>query len=205
MVEFFQQVVGGIESGSMYALAAMGLVLIYQSIVYNTALRIMNDSQAADDLAQTAFISAWQHMDTFKGNSFKPWILRITINACYDELRRQRRHPAVPLEPVTPDGNEENEDACWLIDPAAHPKEVSEKKETLSMVLECLEALPEDYRTAMAMIDVQEMNYQETADILQKPLGTIKSRLLRARLRMRECLQGKGELFRGVQRTMDEE
>ncbi len=181
------------------------LVLIYQSMVYNTALRIVNDSQKADDLAQTAFISAWQHMENFKGGSFKPWILRITINACYDELRRLRRHGTVPLEPVSPEDNEENEDAYWLIDPSMQPKEASEKNETMEAVAECLKTLPEDYRTVMVLIDIQEMNYQEAADVIQKPLGTVKSRLLRARMRMRTCLQRKGELFRGDQRNMSEE
>ena len=181
------------------------LVLIYQSVVYNTALRIMNDSEVADDLAQTAFISAWQHMDSFKGSSFKPWILRITINACYDELRRLRRHPSTPLEPVSAEDNEENEDAIWLIDPLEQPNVQSEKKETMEVVAECLQSLPEDYRVVMLLVDVQELNYQDAADIVNKPLGTIKSRLLRARLRMRACLKSKGELFQSDNRNFNKE
>ncbi len=176
------------------------LVVIYQTAVYNTALRIMNDSEAADDITQTAFISAWQHMESFKGDSFKPWILRITINACYDEIRRLRRHPSTPLEPVTEE-NEENEDAVWLIDPNLQPDEVSLQKDTMAAVAECMGSLPEEYRTVLMLIDVHEFNYQDAADMISKPLGTIKSRLLRARLRMRTCLESKGELYRSQNST----
>ncbi len=176
------------------------LVIIYQSAVYNTALRIMNDSEAADDIAQTAFISAWQHMESFKGDSFKPWILRITINACYDEIRRLRRHPSTPLEPVSEE-NEENEDAIWLTDPNLQPDEVTLKKDTMAAVADCMRSLPDEYRLVLLLIDVQEFNYQDAADMISKPLGTIKSRLLRARLRMRACLEAKGELYRTQIRT----
>ena len=69
------------------------LVTYYQTAVFNTALRIMCDEARADDITQTAFINAWKHIANFSGPSFKPWILRITINACYDELRRLKRHP----------------------------------------------------------------------------------------------------------------
>lgn len=176
------------------------LVVIYQTAVYNTAFRIMNDSEAADDIAQTAFISAWQHMGSFKGDSFKPWILRITINACYDEIRRLRRHPSTPLEPVSEE-NEENEDAVWLTDPSLQPDELSLQKDTMATVADCMGSLPEEYRIVLQLIDVHEFNYQDAADMINKPLGTIKSRLLRARLRMRSCLESKGELYHSQNRT----
>lgn len=176
------------------------LVVIYQTAVYNTAFRIMNDSEAADDIAQTAFISAWQHMGSFKGDSFKPWILRITINACYDEIRRLRRHPSTPLEPVSEE-NEENEDAVWLTDSSLQPDELSLQKDTMATVADCMGSLPEEYRIVLQLIDVHEFNYQDAADMINKPLGTIKSRLLRARLRMRSCLESKGELYHSQNRT----
>lgn len=181
------------------------LVIMYQTAVYNTALRIMFDPDQANDLAQTAFISAWKHMDTFKGDSFKPWILRITINACYDELRRLRRHPSVPLEPVSIEDNEENEDAKWLVDLNPSPVEANETNEIMGEVENCLNRLPYDYRSVLLLIDVQEMDYQTTSDILGKPLGTVKSRLFRARQKMRDCLKAKGELFDSLDRQSDRE
>ena len=181
------------------------LVIMYQTAVYNTALRIMFDPDQANDLAQTAFISAWKHMDTFKGDSFKPWILRITINACYDELRRLRRHPSVPLEPVSIEDNEENEDAKWLVDLNPSPVEANETHEIIEEVENCLNRLPYDYRSVLVLIDVQEMDYQAASDILGKPLGTVKSRLFRARQKMRDCLKAKGELFDSLDRQSDRE
>lgn len=171
------------------------LVLMYQSTVFNTALRILYDEDLADDLTQTAFISAWQHIGSFKGDSFKPWIVRITINACYDELRRQRRHPNVPLEPVSIENDEEYEDAQWMIDQSPQPTEVYQSGERIAQLEACLKKLPEDYRSVLVMIDVQEMNYQEVSDVLDKPLGTIKSRLFRARIKLRDCLRNHSELF----------
>lgn len=179
------------------------LVLMYQSIVYNTALRILYDEDLADDLTQTAFVSAWQHINSFKGESFKPWIMRITINACYDELRRQRRHPNMPLEPTSVESDEEYEDAPWMIDQSPQPLEVYESSERIAQLEACLKKLPEDYRSVLVMIDVQEMNYQEVSDVLDKPLGTVKSRLFRARIKLRDCLKNHSELF-GFDRRYDD-
>ena len=179
------------------------LVMIYQTAVYNTALRIVYDEDRANDLAQTAFISAWQHMDSFKGDSFKPWILRITNNACYDELRRQRRHPSVPLEPVSTEDDEENEDVHWLMDPSPQPTQTTETNEMIQAVENCLNRLPFDYRSVLLLIDVQELDYQEASEVLDKPLGTVKSRLFRARQKMRDCLKEKGELFSSEDRYFD--
>lgn len=172
------------------------LVLRFQDAVFNTALRIVCDAAIADDVAQTAFISAWQKIDTFKGEVFKPWILRIAINASYDELRRIRRQRSVPLEPLTyEDENETMEDAAWMADAADEPKTRAERQEILSAIEACLNGLATDYRAVLALIDVQEIDYQEVSEILGVPLGTIKSRLFRARGKMRDCLKNKGELF----------
>ncbi|NCU27808.1 GntR family transcriptional regulator [Candidatus Nomurabacteria bacterium] len=127
-------------------------------------------------------------------------IKTVFINACYDEIRRLRRHPSTPLEPVSEE-NEENEDAIWLTDPNLQPDEVTLKKDTMAAVADCMRSLPDEYRLVLLLIDVQEFNYQDAADMISKPLGTIKSRLLRARLRMRACLEAKGELYRTQIRT----
>ena len=168
------------------------LVTYYQTAVYNTALRIMCDASRADDITQTAFIDAWKHISSFSGASFKPWILRIAINACYDELRKYKRHPEQDLIPQSADGEDENEDAPWLIDPSESPVEQIERQDRQESIKSCFEVLPDVYRSVFLLIDVQEMDYQTVADMLRVPLGTVKSRLLRARLRMRDCLKSKG-------------
>src|SRR4029453_1558879 len=82
------------------------LILHYQDSVYNTALRILGDEDLAADSTQEAFISAFKSISTFGGGSFKAWLMRTLTNACYDELRRQKRRPTTPLEPDTEDGEE---------------------------------------------------------------------------------------------------
>lgn len=168
------------------------LVTYYQTAVYNTALRIMCDAARADDITQTAFINAWKHIGNFSGTSFKPWILRITINACYDELRKLKRHPEQELVPQSQDSDEENEDVPWLIDPSESPAEQIERQDRQESIMDCFNNLPDVYRAVFLLIDIQEMDYQTVADTLKVPLGTVKSRLLRARLRMRDCLKSKG-------------
>lgn len=172
------------------------LVLRFQDAVYNTALRIVREPAIADDVAQSAFISAWQKIDTFRGEVFRPWILRIVTNAAYDELRRIRRQRSVPIEPTNPnDESEVNDESSWLADDADGPEALLIRKEVRLTVEDCLNALPTDYRSVLVLVDVQELDYQEVSEILSVPLGTIKSRLFRARGKIRDCLKGKGELF----------
>lgn len=82
------------------------LVLAYQDALYNTALRILNDEDQAADAVQDAFLSAFRALNSFRGGSFRAWLLRTVTNACYDELRRKKRRPTTPLEPGTSDGDE---------------------------------------------------------------------------------------------------
>lgn len=96
------------------------LVLHYQDAVFNTAVRILGDEDTAQDAAQEAFISAFQSIKSFRGGSFKAWILRTVTNACLDELRRQKRRPTTPLEPETSDG-EEIDSPKWLADKGMTP------------------------------------------------------------------------------------
>jgi len=170
------------------------LILNYQDRVFNTALRILGDEDIAQDAAQEAFISAFRSINTFRGGSFKAWLLRIVTNACYDELRRQKRRPTTPLEPETNDG-EEMDSPRWLADPNMTPAEQSEADELEHAIQHCLDTLPTDFRTVVVLADIQGMDYSEVATAARVPLGTIKSRLARARLRLRECLRGFEELL----------
>ena len=170
------------------------LILHYQDTVFNTALRILGDEDLAEDAAQEAFISAFRSINTFRGGSFKAWLLRTVTNACYDELRRQKRRPTTPLEPETNDG-EEVDSPRWLADPNMTPDQQFEADELEHAIQHCLDTLPTEFRTVVVLADIQGMDYTEVATAARVPLGTIKSRLARARLRLRECLRGFEELL----------
>lgn len=170
------------------------LILHYQDSVFNTALRILGDEDQAQDAAQEAFISAFQSINSFRGGSFKAWLMRTVTNACYDELRRQKRRPTTPLEPETNDG-EEIDSPKWLADKNMTPAQKAEADELEHAIQHCLDALPNEFRTVVVLADIQGMDYSEVATSARVPLGTIKSRLARARLRLRECLRSFEELL----------
>lgn len=180
------------QAGSLDAFNA--LVLHYQDSVFNTALRILGDEDLASDATQEAFLSAFRSITSFRGGSFKAWLMRTVTNACYDELRRQKRRPSVPLEPESDDG-EEIDSPRWLADPNMSPEQKAEADEVEHAIQHCLNNLPVEFKTVVVMADIQGMDYSEVAIAVHVPLGTIKSRLARARLRLRECLQGFSELL----------
>jgi RNA polymerase sigma-70 factor, ECF subfamily len=179
------------------------LVLAYQDLAFNLAFRMLSDDDVAQDATQTAFISAYRNLTSFRGGSFKAWVLRMVTNTCYDELRRRHRHPTTPLEPETED-DEEMESPRWLADDDPTPEETAEKLELDQAIQHCLNDLPDEFRIVAIMVDVQGLDYEEVSQAIGKPLGTIKSRLARARSRLRGCLQGYWELL-PVQFRLDRE
>jgi RNA polymerase sigma-70 factor (ECF subfamily) len=179
------------------------LILHYQDMVFHTALRILGDEDLAADASQEAFISAFRSINSFRGGSFKAWLMRTVTNACYDELRRQKRRPTTPLEPDTADG-EEMDSPRWLADTNMTPAEKSEADELEYAIQHCLDSLPTEFRTVVVLADVQGMDYSEVATAVQVPLGTIKSRIARARLRLRECLRSFEELLPSAFRLEEE-
>ncbi len=170
------------------------LVLEYQDMAYNVAYRLMGDAAAAEDVTQEAFISAYRRLDSFRGGSFKAWLLRIVTNAAYDEVRRLNRRPTVALEPEGEDG-EEIESPAWLEDPHESPEEAALRTELNAAIQGCLDGLEVEFRTVVVLVDIQGLDYREAAASVQSPLGTVKSRLARARLRLQDCLRGFGELL----------
>ena len=170
------------------------LVLAYQDLIYNQAFRMIGEEESADDATQNAFISAYNHLSSFRGGSFKAWLLRIVTNACYDELRRRKRRPTIPLEPLD-DAGEEVESPTWMVDPTDRPEEQVQRHELQNAIQHCLDNLPDDFRSAVVMVDVQGLDYSEAAESIGTPIGTIKSRLARARLRLRDCLHNFAELL----------
>ncbi|MFW6183834.1 MAG: RNA polymerase sigma factor [Chloroflexota bacterium] len=172
------------------------LVLHYQDIVYNVAYRIMKDPASADDAAQEAFISAYKAINSFRGGSFKSWLLRIVTNTCYDELRRRKRRPQSSLDEIT----EENPSVSFMADDEAGPEERRHQRELVDAVKHCMDELPDEQRIAAVLCDVEGRDYKEIADIMSTSLGTVKSRISRARSKLRDCLQEFKELLPGEYR-----
>lgn len=161
------------------------LVVQYQQLVYNVAHRIMNDPAAAEDVTQETFISAYKALNSFRGGSFKSWLLRIATNRCYDELRRYKRRPQTSIDAIT----EEIESPSFLRSPEDSPEKHHQRVELTLQIERCLESLPDDQRIAAVLGDVEGYDYKEIAGITKVSLGTVKSRLSRARAKLRDCLQ----------------
>jgi RNA polymerase sigma-70 factor (ECF subfamily) len=163
----------------------------YQSACYGLAFRLLGDPDQAADATQDAFVHAYRAMASYRGGVFRSWLLRITANASYDILRRAQRRPSTPL----PDAEE---GAPELPDLAAVNPVVEATRSELYRHLElALAMLPTDQRTAVVLCDVYGMDYNEVASMTQSALGTVKSRIHRGRLRLRELLVEHRELFTG--------
>jgi RNA polymerase sigma-70 factor (ECF subfamily) len=171
------------------------LVLAYQDMAFNVAYRILGDDDLAQDATQNAFLSAYKNLRMFRGGSFKAWVMRMVTNSCYDELRRKQRRPTTPLEPVDEETGEENESPHWLASDDPSPETTLEQAEVEHAIQHCLERLSPDFRAVVVLVDVQGMDYDEVSRSIGSPLGTVKSRLARARLNMRDCLRGFEELL----------
>jgi RNA polymerase sigma-70 factor, ECF subfamily len=180
------------------------LVLHYQDIAYNIAYRLMGEPGAADDATQEGFISAYQKLHQYRGGSFKAWLLRIVTNNCYDELRRRQRQPVTPLKPDLPDG-ETLEDPYWIEDESATPEEQTEQAELQAAIQNCINELDQKFKVILVLVDVEGLDYQTAAEAAGAPVGTVKSRLARARERVQNCLQGFWELLPDIFRLRDEE
>ena len=169
------------------------LVLAYQHQVYTLAFRIMGEEAAAADAAQEAFISAYQHLKSFRGGSFKSWLLRIVTNACYDDLRRRKRRPTTSLDDLISD--DDGETGFDVPAPGDGPETLVQRREMADLLQRGITTLPADQRIVLVLSDVQGMSYDEIADVTRSNLGTVKSRLNRARAKLRDYLQAHGELL----------
>lgn len=167
------------------------LVMTYQQAVYNVAYRIMGEPQPAEDATQEAFISAYKSLNRFRGGNFKAWLMRIVTNGCYDELRRRKRRPQSSLDELT-DGSDSY---AFLRNADEGPEAHQVRVEMAQAIEHCLEALPDDQRITAVMCDVEGYDYNEIARITSVSLGTVKSRVSRARSKLRDCLQGFMELL----------
>jgi RNA polymerase sigma factor (sigma-70 family) len=182
------------------------LVLAYQNQAYSLAYRIVGEAEAAADAAQQAFIAAYRHLNDLRGESFRSWLLRIVANASLDELRRRKRKPAVSLEELATgeDGEGREESLAILADPAEGPETAAVRADLRRALEDCLGRLPVDQRATILMADVHAMDYVEVAGALRIALGTVKSRVARARASLRDCLHAKGELPASARRLKNE-
>ncbi|MGH2544464.1 MAG: RNA polymerase sigma factor, partial [Ardenticatenaceae bacterium] len=169
------------------------LVGRHQTLMYNIAYRVLGDGDRAADATQDAFVSAYKKLDQYTGGNFRAWMSRIVKNQCYDLLRYEKRRPAASLEALllTPDDP-----------PPALERNASEGPEASTLRQEVAEwlqtvilQLPADQRMTLIMADVHGYTYEEIAEATEVELGTVKSRLFRARGKVREMLQQQSELL----------
>jgi RNA polymerase sigma factor (sigma-70 family) len=186
---------GRIEAARGGDLAAFNwLVLRYQTRVYNLCYRMLSDHDAAADATQEAFISAYKAMGRFKGEQFRTWLFRIATNACLDMLRSRKRKPTTSLDSFGSDGTEEDIEPLPVadLDPSIDPESSTLRAETVRIIQAGLDALPDDQRIALVLVDVQGLSYDEAASMTSSNLGTVKSRINRARAKMRDYLRDQG-------------
>ena len=163
------------------------LVIAYQDKLFNIAVYLLYDDDSAADAVQVAFILAFRGLNGYRGGSFSCWLVRILKNACYDELRRQKRSKTIPLEPF--DNNENKvENATWLADSSLDPAYLSESGELSQTIVESIQRLRPEHRLILVLVDIKGMEYAEAALAAGIPLGTMKSRLARARLNLQNEL-----------------
>ncbi|MBI2862361.1 MAG: sigma-70 family RNA polymerase sigma factor, partial [Chloroflexi bacterium] len=160
------------------------LVQQYQNLVYSVALRLLANVDDAADATQDAFLSAYQAIGRFRGGSFRAWLLRITTNCCYDRLRAARRRPASPWSSL----GEQAPDIETIADASTPPEEELLNAELMEDIQQGLMTLPEEFRAAVVLSDIQGMSYEEIAEVLGCSVGTVKSRLSRGRARLRDYL-----------------
>jgi len=179
------------------------LILHYQGLAYNVAYRMVGDSDTASDATQDAFIKAFRRLDQYRGGSFKSWLLRIVTNTCYDTLRAQKRRPTSSLDRDDEDDEMDSEHDSRLVDHSERPDDYAMRRELAAAIQAAIERLPEDQRAALVLADIEGLDYQEIADVTGAALGTVKSRLSRARAKVRDILQEQKELLPAQYRLTD--
>jgi RNA polymerase sigma-70 factor, ECF subfamily len=167
------------------------IVSTYQQGAFNVAYRLVGDVDSAADATQDAFISAFRHLSSYRGGSFRAWLFRIVTNSAYDILRQRERRPALSLEALT----ESESNPVDFPDSAELPDDALVRGELATHFHLAISQLPYDQRVALVLCDIQGLSYDEIADATRASIGTVKSRISRARAHVREELLAKRELI----------
>ncbi len=178
-----------IQSAQRGDLEAFNLLIVrYQDLLFRIALRMLGDEDSAADAAQAAWLSAFRKINGFRGGRLRTWLARVLVNTCYDAIRRRHRRREVPLLPVNADGNE-IEAAHWLADPTPSVEERVDTQEFEKIMHECIQSITPVYRAMLVLVDIEGLSYEEAANVIGVPMGTVRSRLARARMALRLRLQ----------------
>lgn len=186
-----QELISKAKSGDQDAFGQ--LVLDHQNKVYTLAVHFVGDREDAADLAQEAFLKAWRSLGSFQGeSSFATWMHRLTTNVCLDWLRKQSRRQNISVAVSLDD-----EEANWTepADSRQDPQERLEQTERKQALTQAMQKLTEQHRRLLLMREVSGLSYQEIADALEVDLGTVKSRIARARMQLRKILLRDGNFF----------
>ena len=167
------------------------LVELHQDYLFGVAVRVVGDREAAADAVQEAFLSAYRNLSRFRGDSFRSWLTRIALNAATDVLRGRKRRPADPYP--------EWEDDSWQppTDESDGPEQTAIARSRSRTIAAALGQITEDQRAAIVLYDVEGYDYHEIADMTGVSLGTVKSRIHRGRLALRDLLSDQIEHLRG--------
>ena len=169
------------------------IVAQHQNRVFNLCYWVLNDHEAAADAAQDAFVRAFRAIGSFRGEAaFSTWLHRIAVNVALNAAR-SRRHAPVPFS--TLENDETGSRPPEPVEPVDNPQEILNRRERRRAVHCALAELPEHHRFVLVLFDIEGYSYEEIAELLELPLGTVKSRLNRARLALRDKLEPQRELF----------
>lgn len=171
------------------------LVIKYQRLAYSVAYRTLQNEEFAADAVQDSFVKAYRALSGFKGGLFKSWLLRIVVNTCYDVLRVQKRYVSESIDDDPAPDSDETRVARQLVDGSESPDEYVERMELSSFIEIGIRNLPPDQRLVMVLCDIHGYAYEEIAEITGYPMGTVKSRISRARTKVRDYLLEHPELL----------
>ena len=173
------------------------LVMSYEKFIYNTAFRMFSNQEDAKDIAQEALIKAYKNIDKFDFNSsFSTWLYRITVNTCIDELRRRKGKETYS----TDSDDEETGLSIQLADTAGSAEEAIMEKETVFEVRNAINMLAEEHKAVIILRDIQDLSYEEVAETLDINIGTVKSRLARARKKLKDIIVAQREQNENIYR-----
>mgnify|MGYP000194944464 FL=1 len=161
------------------------LVASYEKFIFNVACKMFSNSEDASDIAQEALIKAYKNIDKFDFNSsFSTWLYRITVNACIDEMRRRKGRESISIDAE----DEESGLAVQIEDTSLGAEERVIQNETVSEVRAAIDKLSEEHKTVIILRDLQDMTYEQVAQTLDLSIGTVKSRLARARKSLKDII-----------------